>query len=300
MNDPLDVAIAAVAARQNGNVTCRQLHALGLSDQMIAYRVRLGRLFRVHRGVYAVGRPPRTPLERAAAAVLACGQGAVLSHASAMCLWGYWKRWDTPFEVSVVRGDPRPKGIRVHRTTTLTRSDIRWQQGIRTTSPARTLLDIAPRPNDKALAKAVNDALYSPFLSQSQLTETLERHPGHPGASRLRPFLDPGDGPTRSDWEREFPAFCERFGLPRPRMAARVGRYTVDALFEAEKLIVELDSWSFHSTRASFESDRDRDADTLAAGHATVRVTWRRIKDMSDREADRLHTILAARRRRAA
>ena len=71
----VDVAIAAIAAKQNGNITRRQLLALGLDDSAIAWRVKMGRLYRVFRGVYSVGRPPVTPHEWASAAVLACGAG---------------------------------------------------------------------------------------------------------------------------------------------------------------------------------------------------------------------------------
>src|SRR5437588_5892778 len=105
-------AIAAIAAKQNGNVTVEQLHAIGLDDDAIAYRVKLGRLYRAHRGVYAVGHPPSMPLEHASAAVLACGPGAALSHGSAMVLWEFWKRWEFPLEVTVA-GDRRPQRITV-------------------------------------------------------------------------------------------------------------------------------------------------------------------------------------------
>ena len=101
---------------QHGNITRSQLLAAGLDDHAIARRVRAGTLHRVYPGVYAVGRRPRVPLERAAAAVLACAPTGCLSHASAMTLWGFWKRWDTPFEVTVTR-DRRPQGITVHRST---------------------------------------------------------------------------------------------------------------------------------------------------------------------------------------
>ncbi len=76
-------------------------------------------------------------------------------------------------------------------------------------------------------------------------------------------------------------------------MAVRIGPYTVDALLEDEKVIVELDGYRFHSSRDSFEGDRSRDADTLALGFETVRLTWGRLRQ---READRLRAILRARR----
>ncbi|HEY1519439.1 MAG TPA: type IV toxin-antitoxin system AbiEi family antitoxin domain-containing protein, partial [Solirubrobacteraceae bacterium] len=88
-----DKAIAALARKQHGYVKRRQLLDLGLSDDAIAYRVRIGRLIRVYAGVYAVGHLPMAPEARAHAAVLACGDKAVLSHSSAARLWQYTKHW---------------------------------------------------------------------------------------------------------------------------------------------------------------------------------------------------------------
>jgi predicted transcriptional regulator of viral defense system len=97
----IDAAIAKIAATQWGNVTRSQLLALGLSASQIHYRLRYGRLHRLFRGVYAVGSPPTDPIQWAAAAVMACGERAMLSHGSAMTLWGLWKWWDPPFDVAV-------------------------------------------------------------------------------------------------------------------------------------------------------------------------------------------------------
>jgi hypothetical protein len=290
-----DAAIGGVAARQQRQITRPQLEAIGLGTGSISYWVKRGRLHRVYHGVYSVGCPPMTPLERAAAAVLACGAGAALSHGSAMTLWGFAKLWETPFEV-IVPGDRRPRGIKVHRSTSLSRRDLTTQLGIRVTTPARTVLDSALQLTDAQLARAVNEARHSSYLRLSALADLLERCPTHPGAARTAPLLTGRDGPTRAGWEDAFPAYCARFGLPRPLMAARVCGYTVDALFEAEKLIVELDSWEFHSGRAAFETDRARDADTLAAGFGTVRITWERMRDAPADEAGRLMAILADRR----
>jgi very-short-patch-repair endonuclease len=83
-------------------------------------------------------------------------------------------------------------------------------------------------------------------------------------------------------------------------MSTRVAGYEADALFPEERIVIELDSWDFHSDRETFESDRDRDADRLVAGYWTVRITWERIKYRSRREATRLHQLLRRRRRRGA
>jgi hypothetical protein len=245
--------------------------------------------------VYAVGHRPVTPHERASAAVLDCGPGAALSHGSAMALWGFWRRWERPFEVTVV-GDRRPPGILVHTSTTLRRRDVTTHVGIRVTSPARTVLDIAPRLNDRALKRTVNSALNSDWLGESELAELVSRLARRPGARRIAPLIDLPGTPTRSGWEDDFPAFCESQGLPTPLMGAVVRGYIVDALFEAEKVIVELDSWEFHKNRIAFEDDRERDTETLAHGFVTVRMTWERIKARPDTEGQRMRAILAQRR----
>jgi hypothetical protein len=298
MGDAIDLAIADLAARQNGNVTRAQSMRLGLGTDAIAYRARTGRLYRAYVGVYSVGRPPVTPLERASAAVLACGPSAALSHRSAMTLWGFFKRWETPFQVTVI-GDRRPRGIEVHRSSALIRRDLTRQLGIRVTSPARTLLDSAPNLSDRSLKCVVNNARLSHHLHLPALADVIERFPRHPGAAPLGALVATPGGPTRSDFEDAFPAFCECFALPAPLMAATVAGHEVDALFVAQRVIVELDGWEYHSSRDAFERDRDRDADTLAAEFVTVRITWERMIWAPSREADRLHAILAARRAEA-
>lgn len=283
----LDAAVAE-AASVYGNVGWRQLRGAGLSEGGIRHRVAIGRLYRVHRTVYSVGRPPRTPLERADAAVLACGPGAALSHGSAMTLWEFWKRWDEPFEV-IVPADRRPPGIRVHRSRTVNRRDLTVQLGIRVTSPARTIFDTAPRLSDKALKRTVNSALHTLWLHESELIELTRRLNHLPQARRIAPLIGLGGTPTRSGWEDGFPEFCRTHGLPEPVMGALVCGYLVDALFPEQKLIVELDSVEFHHNRVAFEADRERDAETLAHGFGTVRITWERV---NAREAERLQRIL--------
>jgi Transcriptional regulator, AbiEi antitoxin/Protein of unknown function (DUF559) len=291
----VDRAIAAIAAKQHGNITRRQLHGTGLDDGGIAWRIRIGRLHRVFRGVYSVGTPAITPHQRAAAAVLACGPGAALSHGSAMTLWGYWRQWDKPLEVTVV-GDRRVKGIRVHRSTTLRRRDVTTQLGIRVTTPARTLLDMSPRLNNRALKRAVSNAVNSLWLTEDQLVETLARHPTAPGTKRIAKLTGLPGTPTRSGWEDDFPTLCAKYGLPAPVMGQPFHGYILDALFPAEKVIVELDSWHYHKGKIAFETDRERDAVTLGHGYVTVRITEERLDERAEQEAERLHLILASRR----
>lgn len=298
-NRPIDSEIAAIAGRQHRNITRSQLLAAGLGAKAIDYRARVGRLFRVYPSVFAVGAPPTTPIERAAAAVLACGEGAALSHGSALSLWGLSKVWPTPIHVTGSR-HRRPPGIVVHRSVSLTRADVRTHLGIRVTSPARTLLDCAPTLQQNVFTRAVNDALRSPYMTHAQLADVCTRCGGHAGRRLLLGFVEAPTGPTRSEFEDAFLNFCARFGLPRPQVNTRVHGYEVDAYFPDEGVIVELDGWDFHRSRDSFERDRNRDANMLAAGLVTVRVTWGRLIERPAAEARRLLSILAQRRRQPA
>lgn len=288
----VEAAIALIAGRQHGYITRAQLLAVGLGRHAIAYRVEIRRLIQVYAGVYAVGYVRRTPEARACAAVLACGEKAMLSHGSAASLWGFDKHWAAPFEVIAPSIRIR-EGIKVHRCRTLARPDITRQLGIRVTSPARTVLDNAPRLTGKRLSRFVNDALRTPYLHVPDLADVLNRNPDHRGAKRLVPLVRE---PTNSPLEDDFLEFAERYGLPTPVTNTHLLGYEIDVLYPRERVIVEVDSAEFHLDRGSFERDRKRDVVTLAAGYVTVRITDERMKQEPEPEAQRLLGILAARR----
>lgn len=289
-------ALAALAGQQYGHVTLAQLWALGFSRGAIEHMCRVGRLIRVHQGVYAVGHRRLDPLARIAAAVLAGGPSALASHSSAAFLWGMLKRWEGPADVCGPR-TRRPTGIRMHTSTTLTPPDIRQQLGIRVTSPARTLLDIAPAMTDAQLARAAREARLNRFLRLPDLRELLTRQPRHPGATRLKALAATTTGPTRSDFEDVYLGFARRFNLPTPLVNTTIAGYEVDILYPAEKVVIELDGYEFHRDRRSFLRDREKGAALAAEGFLTVYETWDRIIGAgAEREAARLHKTLATRR----
>jgi very-short-patch-repair endonuclease len=293
MAEALDKAVAALARRQHGYVTRRQLLELGVSNKGITTRLAAGRLIRVYAGVYAVGHVPNAPVAHAAAAVLACGPGAALSNGSGAALWGYRKRWPNPIEVTAPSKHRRP-GIKTHRSATLTKADVTRHLGIPVTSPARTLLDIAATLTDEALTRAVNEALLSNYLHEADLHALVERCRTHPQATRIEAVI--GEDRSRSWLEDEFRPWLRRFKLPEARFNVLVNGREVDVYFPQERLIVELDGYEVHRGRAAFENDRDRDADMLVNGMPTVRITRRRIRSTQATEAERLRSILHARR----
>lgn len=282
---PISRKIAQLAARQHGHVTRRQLLDLGLGSRAIDYRRSAGELISVHAGVYAVGYRRVEPVALAAAAVLACGDGAVLSHDSAAALWGV-RRWPSRPEVTVAR-DRRPPGVRTHRSTTLTGSDIRRQLGIRTTSAGRTIADLAPRLTDTQLTRAIQDARLNGQLQPTALQRLLRRCP------RARALIDLGQNPTRSPLEDEFRRWIKRHRLPMPTINVSADGKEVDALFEKEGVVIELDSWTYHGDPVSFRRDRERDTATAAKGLLPLRLTGDRL---TGAEAARLEGIFSARR----
>jgi hypothetical protein len=91
----VDRAIFELASVQHGVFGRDQLLDLGLAVPEIDYRLRVGRLHAVYREVYSAG-PVQSKLGRWMAAVLAGGADAVLSHGSALELWGLAKAGPHP------------------------------------------------------------------------------------------------------------------------------------------------------------------------------------------------------------
>ena len=295
--EAIDHAIANAAHGRHGYVTRRRLLALGLSGDAIQYRVAIGRLHPRYPRVYAVGHVPPAPYANAMAAVLACGDGAVLSHGSALTLWGFWPRWSTPLEVTTPR-HARPPGLPVHRSRTLTEADVTEQWGVPVTSAARTAFDNAERLSDMHRARVVSYLRREHYLWLPDLAELLDRRGPCRATTLLQPLVaHPDRAPTRSAFEEAYLSFVKRHRLPEPEVNAMVAGHEADVYYPEYKLVVECDGYSYHSDRNAFESDRDRDADRLAAGVVTVRVTWKRLHERSEREAARMREILARRAR---
>lgn len=294
--------IGALAAQQHGVVTRAQLTDLGLSDRAIDHRLDSGRVYRVHRGVYAVGHPRLTREGRWLAAVLALGDGAVLSHRSAAALWriGTAERRPAPLEVTAPRdAAPRP-GIRAHRSE-LDDAERTTRGGIPVTTPARTILDLAAVVGPRPLTRALEEAEALRLTRAAAVATLLARHPGRRGAANLRIVLarhDPAAGEARSELERRFLRLVRAAGLPPPSVNAlvRIGGRTIEAdlAWPEQRVIVELDGRAWHDTRAAFERDRARDRMLQAAGWRVIRVTWAQLKSDAGAVIADLATVLGS------
>jgi hypothetical protein len=278
---PGDRGIAALAARQHGVVAHRQLMRLGLSRSAIQHRLRAGRLHRVHRGIYAVGHARVSVHGRSMAAVLACGTGAVLSHRSAASHWGLRPSARPVSDVTAPGRSRRPRrGIALHLVRDLDPRDRDTEDGIPVTTVARTLLDLAEVVRLPDLERAVEAAERLRLFDLRAVEDTMARNRGRRGLRPLhqaleayRPLPD-----TRLELERRFLDLCREVGLPPPSVNVMLAGLEVDFAWQDARLVVEMDSRTYHMTRAAFERDRIRDASLQLAGYRVLRITHRRLR----------------------
>jgi very-short-patch-repair endonuclease len=272
-------ALAALAAQQHLVATSGELAALGVTSAMIAARVRAGRFQRLHHGVYLIAPvPAQWTHERAA--LLACGERSVLSHRTAAAVWRIRPSVDGPIDVTVAgSGVRRRAGVRVRRTAGLAPDDITTHAGLRVTTPARTLLDLAATLSTRDFDRVLSEARAQRVVTATELHSLLARSSQHRGATRLTRALVHDPGPTRSEAERLFLDLVRRAHLPAPQVNVRVAGHEVDFFWPDHNLVVEVDGYAFHSTRAAFERDRRRDADLRRAGCSVERVTVAQIRD---------------------
>jgi very-short-patch-repair endonuclease len=269
-----------LARRQHGVVARAQLLGLGMSSEAVRHRLASGRLHRLMRGIYAVGRPEVSARGRWMAAVLACGPTARLSHRSAAELWGIRPHWPGRIEVAVPDhvGRRRP-GIRVHRQAELGREGLRMVDGIPVADPVSTIVDLVPLLSPRQLEAAVNEADQLGLLDPEALRAALDSHPRRRGLGRLRRLLDrdtfamPG-----TELEHRFLRLVRSGSLPLPETQVWLNGYRVDFFWPEVGLVVEADSLRYHRTPAKQSADRRRDHAHLSAGLTPLRFSHAQVR----------------------
>jgi very-short-patch-repair endonuclease len=286
-----------LASRQHGVVSTRQLDGLGYSPSSAAKAAKAGRLWRIHRGVYAVGHQPLTWEGRCLAAVLAA-RPAVASHLSAGWLWGLLRGRPGTIHVTA------PASRRVRRAFVIHCADLAVQdqticEEIPVTSLARTQLDLAAMLSMSRLESVLERSEELRQLDLLALENLLDRAGHHPGVGKLRRALNvyrENSAFVRSKLERRFLDLVRKAGLPAPAMNFNVAGYELDAYWEAERFVVELDVYETHGSRRSFEQDRLRQEDLKLGGIEMIRVTGVRLDREPDAVIERLATLLERRR----
>jgi very-short-patch-repair endonuclease len=283
-------------------VTHRQLAAVGIGGSALTRRVAAGRLVRVYPGVYAVGHVPRTREARWIAAVMACGQGAVLSYLDAAALWQIYESRGTAVHVTASsRAGRYLRGIHAHRARTLDPADVTVKDGIPVTTVARTLIDLTDLlPSDRIL-RAMREAEYLKLLDIDSLTAAVQRATGRRRLTELTKAINrhrPGQI-VREELEHRFLELVHEAGLAEPETNVKVETwrrtYRIDCLWRDEGVAVELDGRAAHARAAAFEEDRARDAALTATGLRPLRFTWRRVTEEPEDVLAELEATLSGR-----
>ena len=295
----VDAILAQFAEKRRGIVTRDELLAAGLSSGQIQAKLASGALIRVHPGVYVVGHLALAPYALEAAALMACRPRALLARRTATGLWRLPGETLKEIEIVVVGRHRRSlNGVDVGSIDQLAPGELRWVDGLPVTSPSLTLLDVAADLNRNRLTAALHEARVQRIVTDDQLRQTLETHPNRRGARSLGALLGAEGSAkvTRSEAERLALRLMRNSGLD-PGSDVPLGPYRVDFLFRAEKLIVEVDGFRFHSTPSRFAADRHRIAALTAMGYVVFPLTWNDLTDGAEVAMRRLTAALEKRRR---
>jgi very-short-patch-repair endonuclease len=214
------------------------------------------------------------------AVVLACGEGALLSHSSAAALWRIgWEERDA-IEISLPSQSHREMpGLRIHRRPSLRPCELTAEYDIPVTTPVQTLVDMALRLDRAGVERMINEADKYNLTTPPALRRALEHRKGEPGVARLRRILDRRTFRlTREELERRFLPLARRAGLPVPLTFQIVNGFEVDFWWPDLGLVIETDGLRYHRTPAAQARDRLRDQTHTAAGLTNLRFTHEQVK----------------------
>jgi hypothetical protein len=287
--------VARLAASQGGPISHEQLLQLDVSEGAIKYWLASKRLHRAFSGVYLLGHRAVTARGRLIAPLLAYGPDSAVSCLTAGHRWEWLKTAPKEVDITVPnRGRKPQRGVKLHVVRSLDERDVTELDGVRITTPERTLLDLAERLPLHRFRLVIDEADRKNHFHPGKLQELLRRSPGRKGQKPLRALLSDlhAEPLLRSEIERLFRDLCAEFDLATPITNTKVNGYEVDAYWPEHNLIVEVDSREHHLNGRAFEDDRRRDADQLAAGYRVMRITYRQLKWDRRGVAERLRNAL--------
>jgi Transcriptional regulator, AbiEi antitoxin len=269
----LEQEVARIAAQQHGVVVRAQLLDAGISTGAIDRRLRKGSLIREYEGVYRVGHRAPSLRARYLAAVLACGEGAVLRGRAAAYLMRL-VRGPAPAPEVMTRTERHIEGIRTCRSRRIDPRDVMIFDGIPVTTVPRTLVDLAPGFAADELARACHEAGVLYRTTPAQVEAVLARRPTSPGAAKIRSVLLGDARVTLSKLERGFLELLREHGLRLPHTNRHAGARRVDCRWPDRRLTVELDSYRYHNSRHAWEQDRQREREARARRDKFRRYTY--------------------------
>ena len=303
----LNLLLASEAKRRHGIVARRLLIAEGAKPRSIDSKVRNRTFKKLYAGVYSLIHDVLTSEGRMAAAVLAGGPKAVLSHRSAATLHGLLP---ATRKLEVIRSSSPDRhrappdhasreihpGLTIHRTRSIREDEIWITKGIPVTSPIRTMINLAERESRRTLREAVRKGISRGHFTPESLIAALEETRGRKGIRKLKEVLadwDPGVLRVRSDLEAMFPDFCREHRLPQPYINDSRGDYEVDFQFEGSDLLVEVDGGTYHEDRQTRHRDYRKSLDLVARGNRVIRLDPQMMTSEGEETAMRIRELLA-------
>jgi hypothetical protein len=267
----INTAIVRMANRRKGLVTREELLAAGFTRRHIARRLQSQLLIPEYDGIYRVGHCAPNLETSYLAAVLACGEGTLLSGRAAAYLYGLIRGTAPKPEVTTPT-QRRPKGVVVHRTRRVT--DTATYRGIPITTVARTVVDMAPDSTPGELAELFHHAVVKFRVKPYHVEAVLQRRPNAKGAQTLRRVIKGDERALLSVLERGFIALLRKHNLPLPNTNIPKDGHWVDCRWPEYRLTVELDSYQFHSTKHAWQQDYQRERKARSRGDAYRRYIW--------------------------
>jgi hypothetical protein len=274
--DPLvetvETKLARIAGKQHGVVNRAQLLDAGISDQEIKRRLGKGSLLRVHRGTYRVGHMAWSVEAQYMAAVLACGDGAVLSGRPAGYLFRLLKGSPPLPEVTAPKAR-RINGVRTRHSRGGDGLATTRYRGIPITTVPQTIVDLAGDLDEGDLARACHEAGVLHKTTPAEVESVLARRSNVRGAGTLKRVMRGEVHVTLSRLERRFVELLTEASLPLPTTNRPAGGRRVDCRWPGRRLTVELDSYTYHRSRHAWEQDRRREREAYARGDDFRRYT---------------------------
>ncbi len=269
----LDRRVAEVLAARPDVVTRQALLAAGVTRATIDHAIKRGRLHVVHPGVYARGRRELDAAGTAWAALAACGPGSAIGDHAAATRYGMLQATGEPLAVTTTSG-ARPHGVQVHRVRQ--RPPALLLDGVPTLTPHATLIELSASRSQMQLSRALAEAEVLRLVDHERLREEAK------GRRRVRPLLElleAGPRRTRSPAEDLALSVLVAAGFPRPEINVRLlDRWWVDFLWRDRRLVLEVDSWTYHDTPRHWERDQRKTTDLSLAGLTVIRTTPDQLK----------------------
>lgn len=293
-----EVALLELASRQHGLVEWTQAVALGFDDKAIGWRVRTGRLARVHPAVYRVAGAPVTWEQTLLAACLAAGPDAAVSHRSAA---HEWELAEFPGIVEIVTPRaqwPRLHNVRVHRSNDLRPWHVTLRRGLPMTKPLRTLVDlgqVARHAVPDALELGLATRLFSLKAADAALDEFGRR--GRTGVGIFRRAVDDrvlGDGIPDGLLEPRMARLLRNAGLPMPVFQHVLAPgIRVDFAYVEHRIVIEVDGYATRRTAKAFAADLERQNRLVALGWTVLRFTWWQVVKQPEKVAETILVTLS-------